>query len=161
MPCPAPTWRDLCRSWGDLVDRSSCAHEQDLSQIIVLQFELDGRPHRFRSVLQTAILCAMPAPCSVAAALCYENEEMPLRRFLCVAIMAFWSAMTVGTAGAEVRFGNNVRVGGHDVSNQTFNSKRRGEFYIYNKTPRNEGCQWRTNRDGSRTKVCHYKRKTN
>jgi hypothetical protein len=60
---------------------------------------------------------------------------------------------------AEVRFGNNVRIGGHDVSNQTFNSKRRGAYYIYNKTPANEGCTWRPNGDGSRTKVCHLKRK--
>jgi hypothetical protein len=60
---------------------------------------------------------------------------------------------------AEVRFGNNVRIGGHDVSNQTFNSKRRGAYYIYNKTPANEGCTWRSNGDGSRTKVCHLKRK--
>jgi hypothetical protein len=84
-----------------------------------------------------------------------------LRRFLWVVTIGFWSAVSVAPAGAEVRFGNNVRIGGHDVSNQTFNSKRRGEFYIYNKTPRNEGCQWRMNRDGSRTKVCHLKRKAN
>lgn len=63
-------------------------------------------------------------------------------------------------AAAEVRFGRNVRIGGHDVSNQTFNRQRRGEFNIYNTTPPNAGCRWRANSDGSRTKVCNLKRKT-
>jgi len=62
-------------------------------------------------------------------------------------------------ASAEVRFGRGVRVGGHDVSNQTFTRQRRGEFNIYNATPPNAGCRWRANRDGSRTKVCNLKRK--
>ena len=60
---------------------------------------------------------------------------------------------------AEVRFGKNVRIGGHDVSGQTFNSQRRGEFYIYEGKPKTPGCAWRANRDGSRTKVCHLQRK--
>ena len=62
-------------------------------------------------------------------------------------------------ASATVRFGKNVRIGGNDVSNQTFNKKRRGEFNIYNSKPRNAGCRWRANSDGSRTKVCNLKRK--
>jgi hypothetical protein len=65
----------------------------------------------------------------------------------------------VPDASAEVRIGKNVRIGGHDVSNQTFNKKRRAEYYIYNYKPKNEGCRWRKNRDGSRTKVCHLQRK--
>ena len=84
---------------------------------------------------------------------------MPLRQFLWAATIAFWGVLASAPAGAEVRFGKNVRIGGHDVSNQTFNRKRRGEFYIYNETPPKEGCRWRTNSDGSRTKVCHLKRK--
>jgi len=52
-----------------------------------------------------------------------------------------------------------VRIGGHDVSGQTFNKNRRGEFHIYNKQPRRPGCHWRYNADGSRTKVCHWKKK--
>jgi hypothetical protein len=78
---------------------------------------------------------------------------------LLVAVAMATAALPSAPAGAEVRFGKNVRIGGNDVSNQTFNSKRRGEFYIYNKTPPNEGCRWRSNADGSRTKVCHLKRK--
>jgi hypothetical protein len=62
-------------------------------------------------------------------------------------------------ATAEVRFGRGVRIGGNDVSNQTFNRQRRGEFNIYNTRPRNAGCRWRANRDGSRTKVCNLQRK--
>jgi hypothetical protein len=69
-------------------------------------------------------------------------------------------ATMTGAAAAEVRFGKNVRIGGHDVSNQTFDKNRRGEYYIYNETPPNSGCTWRTNAGGSRTKVCHLKRKT-
>lgn len=64
-----------------------------------------------------------------------------------------------GDAHADVRFGKNVRIGGHDVSNQTFNARRRGEYHIYNGKPKNPGCSWRSNSDGSRTKVCHLQRK--
>lgn len=60
---------------------------------------------------------------------------------------------------AEVRFGKNVRIGRHDVSNQIFNSQRRGVYCIYDGKPANPGCTWRSNRDGSRTKVCHLQRK--
>jgi hypothetical protein len=75
-----------------------------------------------------------------------------------IAVVISSVVLVAAPAIAEVRFGKNVRIGGHDVSNQTFNSKRRGEYYIYNKTPPNEGCRWRPNGDGSRTKVCHLKR---
>ncbi len=60
---------------------------------------------------------------------------------------------------AEVRIGKNVRIGGHDVSNQTFNKKRRGVYYVYDSEPKNPGCKWHKNADGSKTKVCHLKRK--
>lgn len=62
-------------------------------------------------------------------------------------------------ASAEVRFGKNVRIGGHDVSNQTFTKKRRGLYLIHRNTPPKPGCFWRNNGDGSKTKVCHLKRK--
>lgn len=84
-----------------------------------------------------------------------------MRRFIVVFALVATCLMPSGPSIAEVRFGKNVRIGGHDASNQTFNSQRRGEYYIYNKTPPNEGCRWRANRDGSRTKVCHLKRKFN
>ncbi|MCA0407122.1 MAG: hypothetical protein LCH39_13350 [Proteobacteria bacterium] len=60
---------------------------------------------------------------------------------------------------AEVRFGRNVRIGGHDVSGQTFNRQRRGEFHVHRQQPARPGCVWRANGDGSRTKVCHWKRR--
>lgn len=62
-------------------------------------------------------------------------------------------------ATAEVRFGKNVRVGGHDFSNQTFNSKKRGEVYLYKGKPRKEGCVWRKSKNGDRVKVCHLQTK--
>jgi hypothetical protein len=60
---------------------------------------------------------------------------------------------------AEVRFGNNVRIGGHDASNQTFNRQRRGHYVIHEGRPAREGCRWVKNRDGSRTKLCHLQRR--
>ena len=71
-----------------------------------------------------------------------------------------WAVIIAYPATAEVRFGKNVRIGGHDVSNQTFNKKRRGVFYIYDKSPPKPGCSWRDNGDGSKTKVCHLQRKS-
>jgi hypothetical protein len=75
-------------------------------------------------------------------------------------LLAFGFSITqAAPTTAEVRFGKNVRIGGHDVSNQTFNKKRRGKFYIYNNMPPSPGCRWSTNGDGSRTKICHLRRK--
>jgi hypothetical protein len=65
--------------------------------------------------------------------------------------------MATQAAHAEVHFGRNVYIGGHDVSHQTFNRHRRGEYHLYSRQPRNAGCVWRRNSDGSRTKVCHLK----
>lgn len=70
-----------------------------------------------------------------------------------------WAVIIAYPAAAEVRFGKNVRIGGHDVSNQTFTKKRRGVFYIYDTTPPKPGCSWRNNSDGSKTKVCYLQRK--
>jgi hypothetical protein len=76
-----------------------------------------------------------------------------------IIVLAAWLSLAAVPATAEVRFGKNVRIGGHDVSGQTFNSKRRGVYYIYSGKPRNPGCRWRKNADGSRTKICHLQRK--
>jgi hypothetical protein len=75
------------------------------------------------------------------------------------AAIAAWALIMVNPSFGQVRFGNNVRIGGHDVSNQRFDRKRRGEFHIYNAAPPTPGCRWRSNRDGSSTKVCHLQRK--
>jgi len=69
------------------------------------------------------------------------------------------SMMASNSAHSEVRIGKNVRIGGNDVSNQVFTEKRRGVYYIYETNPKNPGCRWRKNKDGSKTKVCHLKRK--
>ncbi len=75
------------------------------------------------------------------------------------AFLTMSMTLVITPAAAEVRFGNNVRIGGHDVSGQTFNSQRRGLYIIHDKKPANEGCTWRRNRDGSQTKICHVQRK--
>ena len=82
-------------------------------------------------------------------------------RLLAVPVLAlFVLAAAFGTAAAgEVRFGKNVRVGGHDFSNQTFDSKHRARIYLYKGKPRNEGCVWRKDGHGGRVKVCHLRRK--
>ena len=54
--------------------------------------------------------------------------------------------LMAGTTQAEVRFRRNVRVGGHDFSNQTFNRNRRA------------GCVWRADGRGGKVKICHLRR---
>jgi hypothetical protein len=82
------------------------------------------------------------------------------RRKLPTVLAALLSGVLSATAArSEVRFGNNVFIGGHDVSNQTFDSHRRGEYYVHDGRPSHPGCVWRGNADGSRTKVCHFQRK--
>ncbi|WP_112800603.1 hypothetical protein [Rhizobium sp. SYY.PMSO] len=75
-----------------------------------------------------------------------------------LALVVLAGALGPATAG-EVRFGKNVRVGGHDFSNQTFDSRHRARIYLYNQKPRNEGCVWRKDGHGGRVKVCHLQRK--
>ncbi|MFK0161885.1 hypothetical protein [Rhizobium sp. NPDC090279] len=75
-----------------------------------------------------------------------------------LALIVLAGALEPAMAG-EVRFGKNVRVGGHDFSNQTFDSKHRARIYLYNQKPRREGCVWRKDGHGGRVKVCHLQRK--
>jgi len=63
------------------------------------------------------------------------------------------------SALAEVRFGNNVRVGGHDFSNRTYDRRNRAVIHLYDRTPRNPGCVWRADGRGGRVQVCHLRRK--
>jgi len=77
---------------------------------------------------------------------------MLLRPLVCLLALGLLAA----SAQAEVRFGDHVRIGGHDVSHQTFNRHRRGLFILHENKPNPEGCVWRRNGDGSKTKVCHY-----
>jgi hypothetical protein len=64
----------------------------------------------------------------------------------------FSAGLVATTAQAEVRFGRNVYIGGHDVSHQTFDRRHRGRFYLYNQRPHPAGCAWQANDDGSWTK---------
>ncbi|WP_291645502.1 hypothetical protein [Bosea sp. (in: a-proteobacteria)] len=61
-------------------------------------------------------------------------------------------------ASAEVRFGDNVRIGGHDASNQRFDRRKRGVYHLYRGKPRNPGCSWRSDGRGGRVKICHLQR---
>lgn len=88
-----------------------------------------------------------------------RTSWQPHRIIAGLALLAAAWFMNSAPATAEVRFGKNVRIGGHDVSNQTFTKKRRGLYVIYDKTPPNPGCSWRNNGDGSKTKVCQLQRK--
>ncbi|WP_424360317.1 hypothetical protein [Methylocystis parvus] len=63
----------------------------------------------------------------------------------------------ISPALCEVRFGDNVFVGGNDFSNQTFDRKHRAEAHLYDHQPANAGCRWRTNKDGGRTKFCRLR----
>lgn len=76
-----------------------------------------------------------------------------------IRIFVLMVAFAAVPATAEVRFGNNVRIGGNDVSNQTFTKQKRGKFIIHETAPENEGCVWKKNGDGSKTKVCNLQRK--
>lgn len=90
------------------------------------------------------------------------NEMFPImNRFVQLATTAglLWILLAPQALQAEVRLGDNVRIGGHDASNQTFTSQRRGEYIIYDRKPKNEGCVIRQNRDGSKTKLCRLERK--
>ncbi|MBB3385491.1 MULTISPECIES: hypothetical protein [unclassified Rhizobium] len=77
---------------------------------------------------------------------------------LALSLVVLTAVFAPATAG-EVRFGKNVRIGGHDFSNQTYDSKHRARIYLYNGKPRKEGCVWRKDGHGGRVKVCHLQRK--
>jgi hypothetical protein len=78
-------------------------------------------------------------------------------RLLALGVATFLPVLVV-PAAAEVRFGNNVRIGGHDASNQRFDRRNRGVYHIYEGRPRNPGCTWRSDGRGGRVKVCHLQR---
>jgi hypothetical protein len=75
-----------------------------------------------------------------------------------LAIIVGLSVAHPSAASAEVRFGRNVRVGGHDFSNQSFNRKRRAEIYLYDRAPARSGCVWRSDGRGGKVKTCHLRR---
>jgi hypothetical protein len=82
--------------------------------------------------------------------------SVSLRWLACAAAtLAIVIGLAAGPAhAAEVHFGRNVHVGGHDFSNQTFDSKHRARIYLYDHTPKHEGCVWRADGHGGRVKIC-------
>jgi len=65
--------------------------------------------------------------------------------------------LTAAPVCAEVRFGRNVFVGGHDFSHQRFDRRHRAEVYLYGRRPRNAGCQTHADGRGGRVKECHLR----
>jgi hypothetical protein len=67
--------------------------------------------------------------------------------------------LATGGAQAEVNFGRNVYVGGHDFSHQRFDQKHRAKVYLYKQTPPHAGCNWRADGRGGNEKICHLRQR--
>lgn len=80
-------------------------------------------------------------------------------RSISACLLAFGVLALASPAVSEVRFGKNVRVGGHDFSNQRFDRRNRGVVHLYDRKPRNPGCVWRADGRGGRVKVCQLQRR--
>lgn len=85
------------------------------------------------------------------------REAAPIAALLLVLGCAVFGP--VAPALAEVRFGSNVRVGGHDFSNRTYDRKNRAIIHLYDRAPRRPGCSWRADGRGERIEICHLRRK--
>ena len=77
---------------------------------------------------------------------------------MALAALAFCGAGLALPAEAEVRFGRNVRVGGHDFSNRTYDRDNRAVIHLYDRAPRRQGCRWQADGRGGRVQVCHLQR---
>lgn len=53
---------------------------------------------------------------------------------------------------------SEVRFGGHDFSNRTYDRKNRAVIHLYDRPPRRAGCAWRADGRGGQVKVCHLQR---
>jgi hypothetical protein len=79
-------------------------------------------------------------------------------KILLIIAAAIASLATLPSANAEVRFGRNVYIGGHNFSHQTYGPRRKLRVHLYSRQPRNAGCRWVQGRH-SATRVCHLKRR--
>lgn len=88
-----------------------------------------------------------------------------MKRHLALFLAASFLVLSATPAPAEVRFGRNVRVGGHDFSNRTYTKDRNAVIHLYKGKPRNAGCHWVHHRDkagrptGRKTQVCNLQSK--
>lgn len=73
------------------------------------------------------------------------------RTIACIGIML---AGLVAPAAAEVRFGNNVFIGGHDFSHQSFGPRHRAVVTLYDHPIRGAGCVTRADGRGGTVKRC-------
>jgi hypothetical protein len=72
-----------------------------------------------------------------------------MRRFACLALLVVFA----GPAAAEVHFGSNVFIGGHNFSHQAYNRHHRLHVMLYDHPIRGAGC---VTRGGLRT--CRLRR---
>jgi hypothetical protein len=63
-----------------------------------------------------------------------------MRHFALQAALAGLVLASAGPAGAEVHFGNNVFIGGHNFSHQTYNRHHRLHVMLYDHPIRGAGC---------------------
>ncbi len=70
----------------------------------------------------------------------------------------FLFALKCLPATAEVRFGRNVYIGGHDFSHQRYDRKHRAVIRLYDRRLRREGCASRSDGRGGRIKICHLRK---
>jgi hypothetical protein len=84
-------------------------------------------------------------------------QRLEQHRFQFPVIFAL-SFVAASGAQAEVNFGKNVYIGGHDFSNQHFDKKHRAKVYLYNQTPKHAGCYWRADGRGGHEKICHLRK---
>ncbi|MGA8169300.1 MAG: hypothetical protein WB816_00445 [Methylocystis sp.] len=77
--------------------------------------------------------------------------------FIAALVAACLAGAISAPAFAEVRFGRNVYIGGHDFSGQRFDRRHRAEIYLYTRQPKNSGCGTRADGRGGWVKVCHLR----
>jgi hypothetical protein len=76
-----------------------------------------------------------------------------------VAALLVMGLAAASPASAEVRFGANVRVGGHDFSHRSYDRKRRAVIRLYDRRPARPGCVWRADGRGGRVQLCDLQRR--
>lgn len=88
--------------------------------------------------------------------------KMSLSALLATLTFLLW----IEAANAEVRFGRNVYIGGHDFSHQRYGPGRRLRVHLYDRAPRRAGCRWYPagsryagRRLAAATRVCHLQRR--
>lgn len=86
------------------------------------------------------------------------RSHRPSRAVALLGILLGLATAAPSPAAATVRFGNNVFIGGHDFSNQTYDRRHRAVIHLYGRTPPRQGCAWYPDGRGGHVKICHLRR---